>query len=493
MKPVLLVLLSLHLLLVEVSTKQRSKMFKSGHQRLLLEKQLNKTDINLCDIKGNSEQIHCVCSEGWPPFNRTRAECWIFSEIARDNNVWHLFSTQPWLKSLKMMIRPEVKFFHLPKIIFTYLNKLEYLSIVYGVIEELPSYAFAESTTLAEVVLSSNHIEKLSAHCFYNMPSLTSLQLDDNKIEELHKEMFMKLPILTKLVLSRNNISIIQDGTFAHLTQLEELYLDNNRIRALNRMIFMELGHLKMLMLGSNKIRNIDDLTFEQLWEVVVLDLDQNELKFLSERAFSGLNSLEELILSNNYLTTLPHGLFADNTRIKYLNLRNNDLKTLSYNTLSPVLNNIIKHSSGDLIITDNKLVCDCHLNWVIRLYNETQWEMIKNILQAFTCTTPVKGLSQTATIPTLGSYIAGSSDSATNDGISGVRLLLKKTRHRGQRNVTVVNSPEKFECPKEERQFEIEGQMVRSAASLSDIKGTFAYNLIPIYINMFSIKLFFN
>ncbi|XP_045479050.1 connectin [Harmonia axyridis] len=488
MKKMALFSLSLLVLILGVSANQRSKIFKSGHQRILSEKQTNKTDINLCDIKGNSEQIHCACSEGWSStFNRTRAECWIFSEIPKDNNIWHLFSTQPWLKSLKIMIRPDVKFFDLPKIIFTYLTKLEYVSIIYGVIEELPAYAFSESVTLGEVDLTSNHIKRLSSHCFYNMPNLTVLQLEDNNIEELYKEIFMKLPSLTRLVLSRNNISVIQDGTFAYLTQLEELFLDNNRLRALNRMMFMELGRLKMLMLSSNKIRSIDDLTFEQLWEVVVLDLDQNELRFLSERAFSGLNSLEELILSNNMLTVLPHGLFADNTRMRYLNLRNNELKTLSYNTFQPVLTNIVKHASGDLIVADNKVVCDCHINWVMGLYNETQSEMIRNILQGFACTMPVKTLSQTSTIPTLGSYV----DDATTDRISGVRLLLKKTRHRGQRNITIINSPEKFECPKEVHQLEIEGQMVRSVACPSSYSQISVKYHIPIYVIILSMELF--
>ncbi|KAK9870072.1 hypothetical protein WA026_006167 [Henosepilachna vigintioctopunctata] len=352
MKLALFLLLVTAQLWTQAFAKQRNKSVKSNHQRILSERLMNKTDINLCEIKGNSEHMHCVCSDGTSVFNKTRAECWIFSEISTDNSIWNLFSTQPWLRWLKLMVRPEVKIFRLPKVIFTHLHRLEYVSILYGNIEELPSYAFHESKTLKEAKLSSNGITKIATHCFYNMSELTLLQLDENNIEELREDMFVKLPKLSKLVLSRNNISQIQDGTFSHLSQLEELFLDGNNLRSLNRMTFMELGHLKMLILSMNKIGSIDDFTFEQLWDVVILDIDQNELRFLSDRAFSGLNSLEELILSNNYLTVLPHGLFADNTRIKYLNLRNNELKSLAYETIGPVLTNIVKHSNGDLIIS---------------------------------------------------------------------------------------------------------------------------------------------
>ncbi|KAK9870989.1 hypothetical protein WA026_009949 [Henosepilachna vigintioctopunctata] len=235
----------------------------------------------VCTLKGRADEyLHCVCSDGFPPYHYSTAQCWIFAEISPQDEIWNLFLLQTNLTKLTLMLRPEVPTFAIPTKTLTFLRKLENFTVYFGNIQQLPAFSFP--TQLKEIIVSGSGIARIAKHCFYNLPNLYLLQLDDNDITELRQDMFVKLPNLRKLILSKNNISSIQDGTFSHLANLTELRLDSNSLVTLTNLTFKELGHLKILALDNNKFQHFDDFIFEQLWELEVLDLDNNDLTYIS-------------------------------------------------------------------------------------------------------------------------------------------------------------------------------------------------------------------
>ncbi|KAK9870071.1 hypothetical protein WA026_006166 [Henosepilachna vigintioctopunctata] len=117
-------------------------------------------------------------------------------------------------------------------------------------------------------------------------------------------------------------------------------------------------------------------------------------------------------------------------------------------------------------------------------LYNETQWDAIKNILEDLTCQLPVKSFSQSTVTVSTPASIRDTSDPGNKESSSGIRFLLKQPRYRGQKTMSIISSPEKFQCPKEERQLELEGQMVLAAApSITNFK----FEILNLSVSMYS------
>lgn len=62
----------------------------------------------------------------------------------------------------------------------------------------------------------------------------------------------------------------------------------------------------------------------------------------LSERAFDGLSNLHSLVLRNNRLTSLGSGVFGGVSALNLLDLSGNQLETLTFNTVLPLMDNLI-------------------------------------------------------------------------------------------------------------------------------------------------------
>lgn len=72
----------------------------------------------------------------------------------------------------------------------------------------------------------------------------------------------------------------------------------------------------------------------------------------LSERAFDGLNNLRILNLEHNRLTTLEGGVFSGVPAVTTLNLNHNLLETITYNTVLPIMDNLVNNTSSVLSIS---------------------------------------------------------------------------------------------------------------------------------------------
>ncbi|XP_077291461.1 uncharacterized protein LOC143914925 [Arctopsyche grandis] len=340
---------------------------------------------NICDSDRESP-VHCYCEGTMAIKNVSKAQCWILKKgLSIDDPVWDAFQTQNRLVDLMFNVRADGAFTFVPTRALRYLRRLRKFEIMYAEINDVYPFAFANLSSLNEILLTKNQIVTLEQNAFAHMSNLTTLKLKDNKIVEIGKNCFVDMPVLVKLTLSQNNITVIQDGAFKQLVQLLELDLDINSITTLNRDTFDGLANLKRLDLQENRMKMLGDFTFAELWNLQELLLDNNELKFISERAFDGLSQLKKLSLSKNRLATLTGGLFEGVRGLSYLDMRLNRLHTLTIDDIRPILDNL-KNASSLLLLDDNEFSCDCRLTWMHALRNDTKNDQTQLSLEQITC-----------------------------------------------------------------------------------------------------------
>ncbi|XP_053608327.1 connectin-like [Plodia interpunctella] len=341
---------------------------------------------NICDVSDRESKVHCYCETSREPKNATKAECWVFNGgIPRNDLIWQSFASQPTLKTLSFNVRVDGALSYVPTEALQYLKNLKSINIKYGTIPEIQSYAFANLTNLTEALLSQNEIESLRQYAFAHLPNITLINLDENMIVEIGTDVFYNMPKLHKLTFTKNNISSIKDGAFQHTFNLLELDLNKNNIFHLNRRTFDGLANLRKLDLRRNRIYNLTEFTFAELWNLQELLLGKNDLKYISERAFDGLSQLEKLSLDDNKLAALPSGLFAGVRGLTSLDLRSNELHALTLDDIKPILDNL-KPQNSNLQLEDNNFVCDCRLEWMHSLRNETRSQNTKTSLNNVTC-----------------------------------------------------------------------------------------------------------
>lgn len=340
---------------------------------------------NLCTIEGNSAPFHCFCSDGTTTANATKAKCWVFNGLTPEHSLWTLFSTQPFITELNIMVTPNGELNFIPTKGLQFLRDLQTLTILYGSIEDIHPYAFANLTKVHEIKLARNRVTTLSHHAVAHLANVSVIDLDENRISELNRDVFVDLPLLKKLFLKQNNISVIQEGAFRQLGHLLELELGTNAMSILTKDIFAGLGELKKLFLSYNKIVMLGDLTFAELWVLEELDLEANQIEFISDRAFAGLTLLWRLNLSYNKLKSLRSTLLDGVPAIINFDLRHNDLETLTLDNIKPILHNFY-NESGYFYLANNKFVCDCRLIWMHSLRNKTKNQVIRETLDKLTC-----------------------------------------------------------------------------------------------------------
>ncbi|KAF5294242.1 hypothetical protein FQR65_LT10828 [Abscondita terminalis] len=340
---------------------------------------------NLCTIEGNAVPFHCFCSDGTTTTNATKAKCWVFNGLTPEHSLWTLFSTQPIITELNVLVTPMGELNFVPTKGLQYLRELQTLTISYGSVDDIHPYAFANLSKVFEIKLARNRITTLSHHAFAHLANLSVLDLDENRIAELNRDVFVDLPLLKKVYLKQNNLSVIQEGAFRNLGHLIELELSTNALSVLTKDTFAGLGELKKLFLSYNKIVMLGDLTFAELWVLEELDLEANQIEFISDRAFAGLTHLWKLNLSYNKLKTLRSTLLDGVPAIINLDLRHNDLETLTFDNVKPILHNFY-NESGYFYLASNKFICDCRLVWMHTLRNETKNQLIRETLDDLTC-----------------------------------------------------------------------------------------------------------
>lgn len=119
-------------------------------------------------------------------------------------------------------------------------------------LSSLPSWAFANLSSLQRLDLSNNFLDRLPRAAFGDLANLTELQLRNNSLRALDPELLRHLPRLRHLDLSLNGLARLPPGLFDGLPALRSLSLRANRLQSLDRLTFEPLASLQLLQVGDN-------------------------------------------------------------------------------------------------------------------------------------------------------------------------------------------------------------------------------------------------
>ncbi|KAH8270386.1 hypothetical protein KR018_009307 [Drosophila ironensis] len=371
-------------------------------------------------------KLMCYCTPDENHVPVQKAECWIFSEgLHQNDTTWTRFYQQKRLRELKFVIQNNARLDYIPTMIIEPLKNLSSIVIEYSQVEIVKSYAFANLPFLDSIILNNNHIMALDQDAFANHVRLKDLNLEHNQIFEMDRQAFRNLPLCERLFLNNNNISTLHEGLFAEMARLTYLNLAHNQINVLTSEIFRGLGNLNVLKLTRNNLNFIGDTVFAELWSLSELELDDNKIERISERALDGLNNLKTLNLRNNMLKKIDNGLLRGTPALLSINVQANKLETLTFYTFQPIMDNLV-NSTSELLVSDNKFICDCRLQWIFELKNRTRHLQLRDSLEELTCTLQDPKLSHFVDpVPTqildylnIGGFTAIGSNSASMGGV---------------------------------------------------------------------------
>ncbi|KAH8235061.1 hypothetical protein KR032_008302 [Drosophila birchii] len=331
-------------------------------------------------------KLMCYCTPDENHVPVQKAECWVFSEgLHQNDTTWTRFYQQKRLRELKFVIQNNARLDYIPTMIIEPLKNLSSIVIEYSQVEIVKSYAFANLPFLERIILNNNHIMALDQDAFANHIRLRELNLEHNQIFEMDRYAFRNLPLCERLFLNNNNISTLHEGLFADMARLTYLNLAHNQINVLTSEIFRGLGNLNVLKLTRNELNFIGDTVFAELWSLSELELDDNRIERISERALDGLNTLKTLNLRNNLLKKIDNGLLRGTPALLSINVQANKLETLTFYTFQPIMDNLV-NSTSELLVSDNKFICDCRLQWIFELKNRTRHLQLRDSLDELLC-----------------------------------------------------------------------------------------------------------
>ncbi|BFF98138.1 connectin [Drosophila madeirensis] len=438
-------------------------------------------------------KLMCYCTPDENHVPVQKAECWVFSEgLHQNDTTWTRFYQQKRLRELKFVIQNNARLDYIPTMIIEPLKNLSSIVIEYSQVEIVKSYAFANLPFLERIILNNNHIMALDQDAFANHIRLRELNLEHNQIFEMDRYAFRNLPLCERLFLNNNNISTLHEGLFADMARLTYLNLAHNQINVLTSEIFRGLGNLNVLKLTRNNLNFIGDTVFAELWSLSELELDDNRIERISERALDGLNTLKTLNLRNNLLKKIDNGLLRGTPALLSINVQANKLETLTFYTFQPIMDNLV-NSTSELLVSDNKFICDCRLQWIFELRNRTRHLQLRDSLDELLCSLPDPKLSHfvdpvpskildllnvggftaigsnSASMGGIGNSVVGSSYSSLDDlsaGGASRKHTTSKSRQalRGQRQFAAENVVEGKMRRKRQQQELAKGQLAAVA-----------------------------
>nr|XP_032816501.1 leucine-rich repeat-containing protein 24 [Petromyzon marinus]XP_032816502.1 leucine-rich repeat-containing protein 24 [Petromyzon marinus] len=162
--------------------------------------------------------------------------------------------------------------------------------------------------TTQVLYLQDNGLSRLHTHALHACAHhLESLYLQQNHISSLagadgeEDGLFTDLSALRELNLASNRLTTLPAGAFAGLLNLRQLYLNNNSIGGVPAGPLEPLARLQELRLQHNRIRWVEAGAFGSLAALALLDLSHNELRSLNEELLSPMRGLSTLGLTGNH------------------------------------------------------------------------------------------------------------------------------------------------------------------------------------------------
>lgn len=213
--------------------------------------------------------------------------------------------------------------------------------------------------------------------------SLHQLNLAHNKLSSLHQDTFKSLKKLKILRLDDNKLKDI-NGLLQSQTELKKLNVSSNRLQWFDYAFIPK--SLEMIDLHNNQIEELGNyFKLKDEFNLHTMDVSQNKIQKISSSSF--LASLQHINLQSNDIQYIDANTFTQLLHLSSVRLDNNHLVTLHLPSLAthPSL-----HTPPNFYLSDNPLLCDCHMDYLAKMDQHTQTGHYPSIedIDSITCST---------------------------------------------------------------------------------------------------------
>ncbi|XP_035214096.1 leucine-rich repeat transmembrane protein FLRT1-like [Stegodyphus dumicola] len=234
----------------------------------------------------------------------------------------------------------------------------------------------SSSLVRASKIMREYYVTKVLLHRLYITEVLPSDLFHNTYINGLTVEnstLKFSQPAFTGLddtlyYLSVGKHSVIKskdDFTLARLSKLEEFRMKfNNLPKIQGTWLKGKVPNVRKLVLDDNNIIEVERGAFSTLSQLKSISMANNQIIKVSRSLFPyPAEHLETIDLTDNEIETLPFDFFFLMPSLTHVLLAENNLKTLPEMTWLSVWENLF-----DVILIENKIVCDGKLEWLKKL-----------------------------------------------------------------------------------------------------------------------------
>ncbi|XP_058826968.1 insulin-like growth factor-binding protein complex acid labile subunit [Topomyia yanbarensis] len=270
------------------------------------------------------------------------------------------------------------------------MEELRVLNLRGNFIGELTAEMFKSLPKLEEVNLGQNRIEQIDSKTFEGLTSLRILHLNDNALNIIPTLSFRPLKMLAELFLGTNVLSQIQPGVFEGLNQLRRLDVRGSMLTNITLDTFRGLENIRLLDISDNHLLLVPTVQLSGLKRLEELKIGQNDFEVIPEGAFFGLSNLRKIDISGALnLNRIQAGAFSANTNLDTIVIASNkiltDIEEGAFSGLPHIENVILRDNAIRTVreellpwkqlksfdLSDNPLVCNCHLRWLRNLLRQ--------------------------------------------------------------------------------------------------------------------------
>ncbi|XP_046916799.2 uncharacterized protein LOC124497221 [Dermatophagoides farinae] len=257
-------------------------------------------------------------------------------------------------------------------------------------ISHIASRLLSRSRNVRQLNLAINQLREVPKHIWKYVTRLQWLSLRNNPIDILDSLSFAGLKYLRHLDIRGLNLQYIDSRIFIYQSQILSLKISTYpQIRSFRLQdILSKCDSLQTIVVDVREPTLSHQIQWAFGGKLRELVITGHNLAVIVPDAFQGLNNANDLIvrITNTSVRHLPDSLLRYLADIRYItiDLRGNLLRTVSPSVFFTNIDNY-RHSwktwqsrqlLGGIILENNPLVCDCNLLWISQWMREVFTEM---------------------------------------------------------------------------------------------------------------------
>lgn len=222
-------------------------------------------------------------------------------------------------------------------------TRFEWFTLSNSIIESLSNETL-KNLSFVGLIFTNVTLTNVSSDAFIGSAmSAEYIWVTDSNLMDFNFESLRSLKNLRSVAIMNSGLTKIPTKGFGDFHQLEVINLERNNINEIGLMAFSQLPRLQRLEFTGNNLSSLQYgvlNTTTTTYDVIVILVDNNIEKVLPG-AFVGLKS-------NN------------------IHLENNKLNLLKQDIFEPLLDDMMHHGGGKLYVTENPILCDDSIKWLL-------------------------------------------------------------------------------------------------------------------------------